>query len=173
MMVNSLCETFGMQPPKLRSGVLRGQASAEFIVIVPLFVFVVFFIMWSGFAFFERSTLVQRFSTLGNELPSGWETMADDDLVRNLIIGDGVLDDASLTVTGASVEVPPALVHTNADDPVATALGRTTSKMETTYVEIEAEVSYNYRSILSWSGSQTLTAHVERTYTIGQKYEIF
>lgn len=171
-MASLTSKTFGIHLSKPRQGALKGQASAEFIVVVPIFLFIVFFILWAGFAMFERSTLVQRFSTLGSELPAGWEAMADDVLVKNLIMEDGVLDDAALTVLNASVTVPPPLVHTEDGDDVATALGKTKSKVETAFVKVEADISYAYRGILSWSGPQTLTGHVERTYMIGQKYEI-
>ena len=151
---------------------LCGQASVEFIVVLPLFLLVVFSIFAVSFSFFERSFATQRLTSLGSELPSNWETLSSEELVKNLLCDDGILDPSKVTVTTASVAIPPPVREDVDPDSVAQALGKTRSTVEMRTLEVQADVSYTYRDLLSLGNTTNMTGHVERTYLIGQKYEI-
>lgn len=149
-----------------------GQASVEFIVVLPLFLLVVFSIFAVSFSFFERAFATQRLSALGSELPSNWDTLSNEELVKSLLCDDGVLDPSKVSVATASVAVPPPVREVVDPDSVAQAFGKTSSTVEMRILEVKADVSYTYRDLLSLGNSTSMTGHVERTYLIGQKYEI-
>ena len=152
---------------------LSGQASVEFLIVFPLLLLSLFMIMWAGYSFYARATLNNQLSQLGSELPSGWESMTDQALVRELMLKGTNINPDSLKVVSAVVNPSAPTVSTKDDDPVAKSLGLSKSSVTIQTLTVTATVEYRFTDLWSWWGATTAKNTVTRTYLIGQKHEYY
>lgn len=155
----------------LRAAGRDGQSSAEFIIVLPVFVAIVFAVMFFCYAAYQRADVDYQLSSLAGELPAGWESMDGEALVRDLLLDGSQLDPSSLEVTSALVSVD-RVQDVRQGGAMASALDAGVTRTDQQRVEVEADVSYTYSDVLSFGHEVTYRRHLERSYTTYTDFEV-
>lgn len=150
---------------------MRGQAMVEFAICLPILLSLTLGLVAVGVAEWRRSDADHALSNLASELPEGWESMPDAELVRALLLDGSSLDEDRLTVTDADVSVS-ASSDTDASGRLATSLGGGFVKRESTWVVVSADVDYDLDDGIWPLVSGTYSRHVERRYLASTRTEV-
>lgn len=148
-----------------------GQSSAEFVIVFPAFLAIVFGAMFFCFAAYQRADLDYQLSSLADELPANWQSMDREELVRDLVLEGSNLD-------GADLEVRSARVSVDRDQDVreggamASALDAGVTRTDQQRIEVAADIAYTYSDALSFGHEVTYERHLERSYTAYTDFEV-
>lgn len=151
-------------------GRLRGAEMVEAALVMPVTILVTIGLVVVCFAMYERAAVDHQLSTMGQELPDGWQSMADADLARELVLDGSTLDPGRLTVDSATVTASSAS-EVRDNDPVATELGGLVSRDERRWVTVTATVTYDLDSGTGL-GPGRVTRTTRGTYLVERRWEV-
>lgn len=149
---------------------LRGAEMVEAAFVMPVTILVTIGLVVVCFAMYERAAVDHQLSTMGQELPEGWQSMADAELARELVLDGSTLDPGRLTVDSATVTSSSA-TDVRDNDPVATELGGLVSRDERRWVTVTATVTYDLDTGTGL-GPGRVTRTARGTYLVERRWEI-
>lgn len=150
---------------------LKAQAAVEFTLTVAVFLTMVSFLAFFGYAAFERAQLNHSLGTLATELPANWSQIPAEELAKQLVLEGSDLDPDSITIESASVEVDRD-VDVTQHDPIAESLGAEVGRKERHRVRVSAAVTYDYEDAFLLGGGATAHANVSRSYIAYTDYRV-
>lgn len=151
---------------------LKGQASIEFMLTLSIFIVFIFSLMYLGYAGYQRAQIDHSLATLASDLPSGWEQMQAEELVKELILKDTDLDPGALEVHAASIRAESNVALVEGDEISTQLTGGGISRSEARRVFVSAEVSYRFEDAFSLGRSVTTKADVARSYIAYTDYQV-
>ena len=149
---------------------LRGAEMVEAAFVMPVTILVTIGLVVVCFAMYERAAVDHQLSTMGQELPEGWQSMADAKLARELVLDGSTLDPGRLTVDSATVTSSSA-TDVRDNDPVATELGGLVSRDERRWVTVTATVTYDLDTGTGL-GPGRVTRTARGTYLVERRWEV-
>lgn len=149
---------------------LRGVEMVEAAFVMPVTILVTIGLVVVCFAMYERAAVDHQLSTMGQELPEGWQSMADAELARELVLDGSTLDPGRLTVDSATVTSSSA-TDVRDNDPVATELGGLVSRDERRWVTVTATVTYDLDTGTGL-GPGRVTRTARGTYLVERRWEV-
>lgn len=149
---------------------LRGAEMVEAAFVMPVTILVTIGLVVVCFAMYERAAVDHQLSTMGQELPEGWQSMADAELARELVLDGSTLDPGRLTVDSATVTSSSA-TDVRDNDPVATELGGLVSRDERRWVTVTATVTYDLDTGTGL-GPGRVTRTARGTYLVERRWEV-
>ena len=124
----------------MRRSRLHGAEMVEASLVMPVTILVTIGLVVVFFAMYERAAVDHQLSTMGQELPDGWQSMADAELARELVLDGSTLDPGRLTVDSATVTEDGVRVRDNDRWQQARGL---VSRDERRWVTVTATVTYD------------------------------
>lgn len=149
---------------------LRGAEMVEASLVMPVTILITIGLVVVFFAMYERAAVDHQLSTMGQELPDGWQSMADAELARELVLDGSTLDPGRLTVDSATVTEDTAS-EVRDNDPVATELGGLISRDERRWVTVTATVTYDLETGTGL-GPGRVTRTARGTYLVERRWEV-
>lgn len=150
---------------------LCGQAAAEFLMVLPIFLTAVFGLMCVGYAYMQRADVDFQLSQLASELPTGWQTMGKNELVKELMCSDSTLNPDSITVKNADVSVDTS-IDVVEDDEIAAELGAGLARTQVDRVLVEADVEYRVDDAFTFGRDVVYSRHIKRSYVASAGFEV-
>lgn len=147
-----------------------GQVAIEFALAATAFLVLLLGTMDAAISSFERTMVDYRISTIADNLPDGYDSLSDADLVRDALCDREGLDPDRLTVVSADVE-PVDHDPGTGPDALAGELGSENATRRQTRLEIKAKITYDVSGIGILSTGD-YTREFDQTVTLTRRYEI-
>lgn len=158
----------------LRRRGLSGQSVVEFALVSVAFFAVLLGAISLSLSAWMASEVDFRSSELASELPAGWDSMDDKELVKTLMTSGTGLDPDRITVRSAHVEERQFSNNNSMDDPLANRVGADVAHEDAAYLWVRAQVTYDTHlpGTFLASGPGNYTRNIERIYVVNRRYEV-